>query len=80
MHAIRTLAASLVMAGIQAGCVYAPGPYGYPSGHGYAPGPYAPPYDPYPSYYFAPPVVLGFGFGFEGGYGHGHRCWHCGGW
>ncbi len=66
MHAIRAIMAPLVLAGVLAGCIYSPGPYSRPY------------YDPYPSYYYAPPLVLGFGFGF--GYGYGHRCWHCGRW
>jgi hypothetical protein len=66
------LVSILALAAGLAGCVVAPP---YDNGYGYEPVPaygYAPGYYGYaPGYYAAPPVSLGFGFGFFGGH-HGH--------
>jgi len=72
MHAVKRLAAGLLVAGSLGGCaVYGP--------------PYAAAYDPYyyPGYayptYVGPPVALNFGFGYyDRGYRHGYYGKHHG--
>jgi hypothetical protein len=59
------LVSILALAAGLAGCVVAPP---YDNGYGYEP---VPAYGYAPGYYAAPPVSLGFGFGFFGGH-HGH--------
>lgn len=74
----KRLAISLVALSALGGCaVYGPGPYTYYAPDAGGPVVYGNPYYYGPTY-VGPPLALGFGFGYWGGWRGGG--WHGGGW